>query len=77
MIPVDKPINQEGMTVLAHVASCCLDRDIVSIVTLKNPNVNVVDEYDRTPLMHAVSVRISPEDLKGMQVNLDLVTYLV
>ena len=54
-----------------------MDRDIVSIVTLKSPNVNVVDEYDKTPLMHAVSVRISPEDLKGMQVNLDLVTYLV
>ena len=43
ILPIDEPINQNGMGVLAYVASCCFNREIVSAVTLKNPNVNAVD----------------------------------
>ena len=77
ILPINSPIDENGMTVLAFAACYCFNREIVYAITLRNPNVNIVDKYSRTPLMLAVATTIKLTDPQAMQVNLDLVNYLI
>ena len=51
--PIDTPIDNNGMTVLAYVCANCNHQLIIEAVITRSPNVNTRDTTGNTPLHFA------------------------
>ena len=51
--PIDTPIDNNGMTVLAYVCANCNHKETIEAVIKRSPNVNSRDTTGNTPLHFA------------------------